>query len=93
MVILDSFHGALHVFKELTLLSPFVTLGQYLVVEDTNLNGNPIQPNFGPGPNEALKDWIGSEQGKCFENQTAVETKYGYSFFPGGWLRRIRNSE
>jgi cephalosporin hydroxylase len=89
MVVLDSCHTAIHVFKELALLSPFVTIGQYLVVEDTNLNGNPVQGGFGPGPSEALSDWIDTEQGRCFATDTVLERKYGYSYFPGGWLKRV----
>jgi len=55
---LDSDHTAEHVSKELAAYSPFLKLGDYLVLEDTNLNGNPVFRNFGPGPNEALATFL-----------------------------------
>lgn len=39
MVILDSDHTCDHVYRELELYHGFVSPGQYLVVEDSNING------------------------------------------------------
>jgi cephalosporin hydroxylase len=65
MVILDSDHAAKHVEQELNCYASLVTPSSYLVVEDTNLNGHPIDPERGIGPNqkgegpyEALERWL-----------------------------------
>lgn len=87
MVILDSDHEKTHVLAELDLYSPLVTPGQYLIVEDTNVNGHPVHPGHGPGPWEALEEWLPTHTE--FRPDPARE-KYLVSFNPGGYLRRVK---
>jgi cephalosporin hydroxylase len=88
MVILDSDHSELHVRKELDLYSPLVSPGCYLVVEDTNVNGHPVFRGHGPGPMEALIDFLAGSSGCNFASDLARVEKFGFTFHPRGWLRR-----
>lgn len=90
MVILDSDHSAAHVRKELSIYSPFVTPGCYLVVEDTNVNGHPVYRSHGPGPMEALQDFLSTTND--FSSDLARE-KFMITFSPRGWLKRRGNPQ
>jgi cephalosporin hydroxylase len=87
MVVLDSDHSYAHVRQELEEYSGLVSPGCYLVVEDTNVNGHPVVPEFGPGPGEAAAEW--SSQSTDFERDPSRE-KFMLTFNPGGYLRRTR---
>lgn len=85
MVILDSDHSRDHVLVELELLAPLVTRKSYLIVEDSNVNGHPIMPKHGPGPAEALAEWL--PRNPEFVADRSCE-RYHHTFNPGGYLRR-----
>jgi cephalosporin hydroxylase len=86
LVILDSDHSEQHVLKELELLSPFIKVGGYLIVEDTNINGHPTFPAFGPGPFEAVQAFIKKNQE--FSVDISRE-KFLMTFNPSGYLKRM----
>jgi cephalosporin hydroxylase len=85
MVILDSNHSYEHVSAELAVYAPLVATGCYLIVEDTNLGGHPVQPGFGPGPAEAVRDFL--REHPEFEVDDS-RTRDLLTFHPGGYLRR-----
>src|SRR5208337_3409587 len=58
LVILDSDHSKNHVLNEMIAYGPMVTKGSYMIVQDTNINGHPVLPDFGPGPWEALDEYL-----------------------------------
>lgn len=86
MVILDSDHHKSHVDKEISLFSPLVSPGSYLIVEDTNINGNPVGSDFGPGPMESVSEFLG--RSKDFAVDVAMG-KFFMSFNPFGYLCRV----
>jgi cephalosporin hydroxylase len=85
LVILDSDHSREHVAGELRCYAPLVTSGSYLIVEDTNVNGHPVLADFGPGPMEALHEFIAESDE--FEVDPSRE-KFMLTFNPRGYLRK-----
>jgi cephalosporin hydroxylase len=90
MVTLDSAHSRDHVLNELRRYSQLVTPGQYLVVEDTNVNGHPVQRDHGPGPMEALEAFM--KENDAFESDASRE-KFLVTFNPRGWLRKKQQGD
>jgi cephalosporin hydroxylase len=86
-VIVDSDHRADHVYAELQTLRGVLRPGDYLVVEDGNINGHPVLPDFGPGPLEALERYTG-EFPDDYTCDVQREDKFGFTFAPRGYLIR-----
>jgi cephalosporin hydroxylase len=85
MVILDSDHRKDHVLNELRLYSKFVTFNSYLIVEDSNVNGHPVQAAFGPGPMEAIEEFIRDSKDFTVDND---KEKFLLTFNPKGYLKK-----
>jgi cephalosporin hydroxylase len=86
MVILDSDHTAAHVLAELRAYGPLVTPGCYLICEDTNVNGHPALPEFGPGPYEAVQTFLAENTGWQVDRDCE---RLLVTFNPNGYLRRV----
>ncbi len=86
MVILDSTHVKSHVVKELEIYSKFVTEGNYIIVEDTIVNGHPVNSNFGEGPMEAVTEFLLNNSNFVIDKN---REKFYLTFNPNGYLRRI----
>jgi cephalosporin hydroxylase len=87
LVLLDSDHRKEHVLNELMIYKDFVQVGGYLIVEDTNINGNPVYHDFGPGPMEAVNTFL--KTNKSFKRELECE-RFLLTMNPGGFLKRIK---
>jgi cephalosporin hydroxylase len=87
IVTLDSNHHKDHVLKELEIYSKFVSLGSYLIVQDTAHHGHPLQTDYGEGPMEALSSFLKTNQNFVVDSS---REKFLLTFFPQGYLKRIK---
>jgi cephalosporin hydroxylase len=85
--ILDSDHSAAHVIAEMKLLHPLLSAGDYLIVEDSNVNGHPVLPGFGPGPFEAIQAYE-REFPDDYVHDRRREEKFGWTMATNGFLIR-----
>jgi len=85
--ILDSDHSRNHVLEEMMSLREVTETGDYMVVEDSNVNGHPVLRSHGPGPYEAVEEYF-----HCFPRDYSRdeirERKFGFTFATRGFLIR-----
>lgn len=86
LLILDSDHKASHVLRELEAWVPRLRPGDYLIVEDTIVNGHPVRPDFGPGPFEAIAQYL-ERGGYRLRRDAAREEKFGCTFAVRGYYQ------
>lgn len=86
LIMLDSDHRKDHVLKEMNLFARFVSVGSYLIVEDTNVNGHPAFPTFGDGPYEAVEQFLKSNSQFIVDKS---REKFLMTSNPHGYLRRV----
>jgi cephalosporin hydroxylase len=87
LVILDSDHRQAHVSREIELYGPMVSIGSYLVVSDTYMNRHPADEFFGPGPMEAVDQYLAAKSD--FVRDLSRERML-FSWNPGGYLKRVK---
>lgn len=87
LVSLDADHSAAHVLGELEAYGPLVTPGSYLVVEDTNIAGHPVELGLEDGgPMAAVDTFLAAHPE--FVREPLCE-RFLLTMHPGGWLRRL----
>jgi cephalosporin hydroxylase len=96
LVVLDSDHSAAHVRKELDLYAPACQVGDWLVVEDTNIGwtdtkiqiGDEIQSIGGDrGARGGLEDYLTTHSGEF--RQDVLSERWLLTMHPGGFLQRV----
>lgn len=88
LVILDSWHTYDHVLKELEYYSDLVPVGSYIIVEDSHVNGHPVEWKWGNGPFEAIHEFLNTKKGKSFRIDPFCEHQE-MTFNPDGFLKRV----
>jgi cephalosporin hydroxylase len=86
-LILDSDHSRDHVLAEMRVWIPRLRKGDYVVVEDSIVNGHPVRPTFGPGPYEAIVDYLAEAPGMLTPD-AGREEKFGMTFALRGYYVR-----
>lgn len=95
LVILDSLHTEEHVLAELAAYAPLVSVGSYLIVQDTHLGDTlpfywyHAEEDRGsdPGPAPAIRKWL--ETNRHFEVDRSRE-RYLTTNNRGGFLKRVK---
>jgi cephalosporin hydroxylase len=84
MVILDSDHHYPFVKDELPLYAKFVTSGQYLILEDTSVNGNPVFEEYPDGgPMQAVEEFVPAHPEFSIDRS---REKFWITYNPKGYL-------
>ena len=61
--------------------------GDYLIVEDSNINGHPVLSEFGEGPMEAILEYL-QKYPQDYQWDAERENKFGFTFAPRGFFIR-----
>ena len=86
LISLDADHAADHVFKEMCLYAPLAQVGDWLVVEDTNIGWD--GPHGDTGARGGLQRYADLHPGEFFQDPLCE--RWLLTMHPGGWLRRVK---
>jgi len=86
LISLDSDHSSAHVLKELTLYGQLAAVGDWIVVEDTNISWGSER-----GARGGVEDYLRLHPGEF--RQDALCEKHLLTCHPGGWLQRMAPCE
>ena len=83
--ILDSDHRKKHVLSELISLREVLQHGDYVIVEDSNINGHPVARNWGAGPFEAMEEYF-RRYPDDYSRDTQREHRFAFTMATNGFL-------
>lgn len=89
-LILDSLHTKTHVLSEMEAYGPLLLQNNYMIVEDGNLNGHPLPPEWHTqtmqegGPFEAIQEYM--TRHNDFKIDRDMEARFLFSYAPSGYL-------
>ena len=89
LVLLDSDHSEKNVYEEMLAYADLVTIGSYMIVEDTNVNGHPSFSDHGPGPWEAVEKFMAGRIEEDFKIDMHPQ-RFMLTFNPNGYLKKIK---
>ena len=75
---LDADHGKDNVTLELQMVAPQLVEGDHMVVEDSNLDGHPVELGWGPSPYDAVTEYLAYNR-NAFTRDVHRETKFGWT--------------
>jgi cephalosporin hydroxylase len=91
LVVLDSDHSAEHVYNELTFYAPMLRVGDWLVVEDTNIGWTDNNGGGDRGARGGVQDYMDQHPGEF--TQDLLSERYLLTMNPGGWMQRVKECE
>lgn len=86
LAILDSNHSMKHVLDELKVYAPMIPVGSYVIVQDSNSGGNPVQHGF-KGPMAALQAFLKGNDEFISDKE---RERLIFTFCPSGYLKRVK---
>lgn len=87
LVILDSDHSRKHVLNEMNIYGKLVSVGSYMIVEDSDLGGHPVEKEPYNGPYEAIHEFM--DRNDSFRIDKSRE-KFMVTQNVDGFLKRIK---
>jgi cephalosporin hydroxylase len=83
--ILDSNHTKEHVLSEMISLRDVLQPDDYVIVEDSNINGHPVARNWGEGPFEAMEEYF-RRYPHDYHRDKQREHRFAFTFATNGFL-------
>jgi cephalosporin hydroxylase len=83
--ILDSDHRKDHVLSEMISLRGVLQPGDYVIIEDSNINGHPVARNWGAGPFEAMEEYF-RRYPDDYIRDTQREHRFAFTMATNGFL-------